>query len=92
MKQLTKAQITIGILSYFSIIWALIENLTRSSFIIVDVVVFALIALAVMLVLSVIILSILEWIKIFDLKTNAVITLVTLMSFGISLLIITIPK
>jgi hypothetical protein len=92
MKQLTKAQITIGILSYFSIIWALIENLTRSSFIIVNAVGFALIALAVMLVLSVIILSILEWIKIFDLKTNAVITLVTLMSFGISLLIITIPK
>lgn len=92
MKQLTKAQITIGILSYFSIIWALIENLTRQNFIIVDVVAFALVALVVMLVLSFIILSILEWIKIFDLKTNALLTLVTLMCFGISLLIITIPK
>lgn len=89
MKQLTKAQLTIGILSYFAIVWALFENLRQTTDAILDIATITIVALVVMLILSFIILGILEWVKIFDLKTNAILTLITLMTFGLSLLLIT---
>ena len=91
MDQLTKAQITIGILSYFAIVWALFENLNKTTAETLQVIGITLGALVVMLVLSFIILSILEWVKIFDLKTNSLLAMITITVFGISLLMITAP-
>ncbi|MEF8879716.1 MAG: hypothetical protein V5A64_04925 [Candidatus Thermoplasmatota archaeon] len=87
MKQITKAQITTGALAFFAIVWGLFESIRQSSDILISLGIIAL-ALIVMLILSFIIMSILEWIRVFDLKTNALITLVTLCTFGVSLLLI----
>ena len=81
MEDRTKAKLTIGFLAFFASMWMtflIYENpLITAGMIIV--------LLAVMLVLSYVIITILEWISIFDLKTNAILTLVVLTTFMITL-------
>lgn len=78
MNQLTKAQLTIGLLAYFATIWDLILRRTYSDTLYVAGVV--LLHLVLLLVLSYIILALLEWVRIFDLKTNSILTLLVLIT------------
>jgi len=82
MNQLTKAQITVGLLSFFATVWPLVQKISSS----IDVAIVAriVILLVVLLVLSIVILGILEWVNIFDLKTNSVLTIMVLITLGIS--------
>ena len=86
MQERTKAQITIGLLAFFSSVWILIEY-ARSYPILFDAVGIIIILFVVMLVLSYILIAILEWINIFELKTNAILTLIVLTAFMINLTI-----
>jgi predicted transglutaminase-like protease len=86
MQERTKAQITIGLLAFFASVWILFEGMQPYSNPIYSIgIVFLL--LVVMLVLSYVIISILAWINIFDLKTNAILTLIVLTAFMINLTI-----
>ena len=73
MKDLIKAQITIGLLAFFATVWVVALNqiytdLFNSILIIVSMFVTT-------MILSYILLAILEWANIFDLNTNAILTL-----------------
>jgi hypothetical protein len=82
MQERTKAQITIGFLAFFSSMWILIEQSFTNPLYMIG---YILLVLAVMLILSYVIIAILEWIHIFELKVNAVLTLIVLTSFMLSL-------
>ena len=84
MQERTKAQITIGFLAFFASMWILTEQ-TKMYSNPIYVVGIVLLLLVVMLVLSYVIISILEWIGLFDLKTNAILTLIVLTTFMINL-------
>ena len=84
MKDLTKSQVVIGLLAYFATVWILIEVAKSYGEPLFAVGIVALMFI-VMLVLSYIIMTILEWIKIFDLRTNAVLTLIVLTTLMITL-------
>ena len=83
MNQLTKAQISVGLLAFFATMWGLVRQITPSSDLIIA---FGIISIlfVVLLVLSVVLLGILEWVNIFDLKTNSILTLIVLITVGIS--------
>ena len=83
MNKLTKAQITVGLLAFFATMWGLVRQITLSSDLFIN---FGRIGIlfAVLIILSVILLGILEWVKIFDLKTNSILTLIVLVTLGIS--------
>lgn len=83
MNQLTKAQITVGLLEFFATMWGLVRQLTLSSNLLIALGRIG-ILFAVLIILSVILLGILEWVKIFDLKTNSILTLIVLITVGIS--------
>jgi len=76
MRDITKAQLTIGLLAYFATIWELMIN-PGSSGILVTIGV-AVLVLVLLLILSYVIIAMLEWVKVFDLKTNAILTLIVL--------------
>jgi len=82
MQERTKAQITIGFLAFFSSMWILIEQTFTHPLYMIG---YILLVLAVMLILSYVIIAILDWIHIFELKVNAVLTLIVLTSFMLSL-------
>lgn len=86
MQERLKAQLTIGLLAFFASMWILLEQAKTYSnpFYAVGLVILLLI---VMLILSYIIIAILDWIGIFDLKTNAILTLIVLTAFMINLTI-----
>jgi hypothetical protein len=86
MQERTKAQLTIGLLAFFASVWILFEQARSYSYPIYAVGIIVLL-LVVMIVLSYIIIAILEWINIFDLKTNAILTLIVLTAFMINLTI-----
>ena len=79
MNDLTKAQLTIGLLACFAMAWGLFLQAWEASD---QLMAFALAIgqLIAVIILSVILLGLLEWVKIFDLKTNAVLTLIVLIS------------
>jgi hypothetical protein len=86
MENRTKSQIMIGLLAFFASMWIIIQwalNYAEPLMILGII----LLLLVVMLVLSYILISILEWMAIFDLKTNAVLTLIVLTTFMITLTI-----
>ncbi len=83
MNQLTKAQIAVGLLAFFATMWGLVRQLTLSSDLLIALGRIG-ILFAVLIILSVILLGILEWVKIFDLKTNSILTLIVLITLGIS--------
>ena len=76
MREITKAQLTIGLLAYFTTVWDLIFLKTSSAPIIQIGII--LLQLVLVLVLSYVILALLEWVKVFDLKTNSVLTFLVL--------------
>ncbi len=78
MRDLTKAQITIGLLAYFATIWELVFNMDYSN--LINAIGVIILQLVLILVLSYIILALLEWIRIFDLKTNSVLTLIVIVT------------
>ena len=86
MQERTKAQITIGLLAFFSSVWIIFEQVRvyENMFYSIGMVVLLLI---VMLILSYVIIAILDWIGIFDLKINALLTLIVLTAFMINLTI-----
>jgi hypothetical protein len=84
MEDRTKAQITIGFLAFFASMWILIQETLKSYENPLYIAGLLLILLVVMLLLSYIIISILEWINVFDLKTNAILALVVLTTFMIT--------
>jgi hypothetical protein len=78
MREITKAQITIGLLAYFATIWDVVLNRSFSNaFYAVGMVVLQLVLL---LILSYVIIALLEWVKVFDLKTNSILTLFVLVT------------
>lgn len=81
MRDVTKAQITIGLLAYFATIWDLVLNLDYSN--LVNATGVIILQLVVILVLSYVLLAILEWVRIFDLKTNSILTLLVLVTVRI---------
>ncbi|MCK4364693.1 MAG: hypothetical protein KAW45_01445 [Thermoplasmatales archaeon] len=86
MQERMKAQITVGLLAYFASVWILYEQ-AKSYPILLDAIILIIVLLVVMLVLSYVIIAILEWVNIFELKTNAILTLVVLVAFMINLTI-----
>jgi len=84
MQERAKAQLTIGILAYFASVWVLFDYM-RNNHIFMDAVILIVVLLVVMLVLSYIIITILEWVNVFDLKTNAILALLVLIGFMINL-------
>lgn len=84
MQERTKAQITIGILAFFASMWILIEQTKQFSEIYYSLL-FIILVFVVMLVLSYVLIALLDWINIFDLKTNSIITLIVLSTFMITL-------
>jgi len=79
MRELTKAQLTVGLLACFAMVWGLAQQALNASdqMFAFLVVVLQLVAI---IILSIIILGILEWVKIFDLKTNSILTLIVLIA------------
>lgn len=84
MQERTKAQLTIGFLAFFASMWIFFQEVMNNTDLLY---VFGLLVLLliVMLIISYVMIAILEWIGIFDLKTNAVLTLVVLATFMITL-------
>jgi len=82
MNQLTKAQITVGLLANFATIWPLIEQakISAEPLLAIGLIVLHFIVL---IVLSIVIIGMLQWVKIFDLKTNAILTLFVLVTLNI---------
>ena len=92
MKELTKAQLTVGLLAYFATVWEIIIPIFRGTntdlFLSAGIIVAQ---LGLLLVLSYAILVLLEWVKVFDLKTNAVLTLFVLITMS-TMRILTIAR
>jgi hypothetical protein len=84
MQERLKAQLTVGILAYFASVWIMYEQ-AKSYPVLLDAIILIIVLLIVMLVLSYVIIAILEWINIFDLKINAILTLIVLTAFTINL-------
>jgi len=86
MRDLTKAQITIGLLAIFATGWGFFTRThslyQNDFFLVIGLTALQLIAL---IVLSAVIITILEWMDIFDLKTNSIVTLITLVTFSMVL-------
>ncbi|MBN1861774.1 MAG: hypothetical protein JW840_09985 [Candidatus Thermoplasmatota archaeon] len=78
MREITKAQLTIGVLAYFATIWDVLLNQSYSDiFYTIGIVILQLVLL---LILSYVIIALLEWVKVFDLKTNSILTLFVLVT------------
>jgi len=79
MREITKAQLTVGMLALFATMWELVLGSSNM------VLAVGMVALqgVVLLVLSYTLIALLEWVGVFDLRTNAVLTLVVLVTFRI---------
>jgi hypothetical protein len=78
MREITKAQVTIGLLAFFATIWdVLLIQSYDNMFYTIGIVVLQLVLL---LILSYVIIALLDWVKVFDLKTNAILTLLVLVT------------
>jgi hypothetical protein len=81
MREITKAQITIGLLAYFTTMWDVLLNRAYPNiFYTIGIVVLQLVLL---LILSYVIIALLEWVKVFDLKTNSILTLFVLVTLNL---------
>lgn len=78
MKDLLKAQLTIGLLAYFATAWGIVTNKQYANY--VEATPWLVLQFVVMIILAYVILLILQWVRIFDLKTNALLTLIVLVS------------
>lgn len=86
MNQLTKAQFTISFLACFSLGWGLIKEAVSTQLYLESIGIVALQFLAIVII-TFVLLSILKWVDVFDLKTNAVITFITVLTLGLTLII-----
>jgi hypothetical protein len=77
MREITKAQLTVGLLALFATMWELAFN-SPTVWLALEIVV---LQAVVLLVLSYTLIGLLEWVHVFDLRTNAVLTLVVLVTF-----------
>jgi hypothetical protein len=78
MREITKAQVTIGLLAFFATIWDVLLNRSYPNmFYTIGIVVLQLVLL---LILAYVIIALLEWVKVFDLKTNSILTLLVLVT------------
>ncbi len=88
MREITKAQVTIGLLAFFATFWDVFINQSYSNlFYTIGIVILQLVLL---LILSYVIIALLEWVKVFDLKTNSILTLLVLVTLKL-LTILNIP-
>jgi hypothetical protein len=78
MREITKAQITIGLLAFFATIWDVI--FTQSYPTPLYTIGMIILQLGLLLILSYVIIALLEWVKVFDLKTNSILTLFVLVT------------
>ena len=78
MREITKAQVTIGLLAFFATIWGVLIDGSYPN--IAYTIGIAVLQLVLLLVLSYVIIALLEWVKVFDLKTNAILTLLVLVT------------
>lgn len=78
MREITKAQLTIGLLAYFATIWDVLLNQSYPN--ILYTIGIAVLQLILLLILSYVIIALLEWVKVFDLKTNSILTLFALVT------------
>ena len=83
MKDLTKAQITVGLLSYFTTVWGHVLFRTYEDIVAALGLIF--VQFILMLILAYIIMFLLQWVRLFDLKTNTIITLLVLIGLGITI-------
>ena len=88
MREVTKAQLTIGLLAYFATVWDIILHSSHLGM--VYIFGYAVLELVLFLILSYVLIALLEWIKVFDLKTNSVLTLFVLVTLNI-LAVLNIP-
>lgn len=86
MREITKAQITIGLLAFFATIWEFILNKTQPT--LPEIIGMIVLQLVLLLILSYVTIALLEWVKVFDLKTNSILTLFVL----VTLKLLTIVK
>lgn len=86
MNQLTKAQISISILACFSLGWGLIQE-ALTTYSLIEAIGYIGLQLATIVILTVVLLSILKWVDVFDLKTNAILTYITVITLGLTLLL-----
>ena len=77
MRDLMKAQLTVGILACFSMVWALGQQAINASD---QLVAFGIVLLQLfaIFILAIILVGILKWVDIFDLKTNAVLAFIAI--------------
>jgi len=78
MRDVMKAQLTIGLLAFFATIWDIWLNRTYAN--ITYTIGLIILQLVLLLILSYVIIALLEWVKVFDLKTNSVLTLFVLVT------------
>ena len=81
MREVTKAQLTIGLLAYFATVWDILLNPAQVS--IAWLFGYAVLELVLLLILSYVLIGLLEWVKVFDLKTNSILTLFVLVTLNI---------
>jgi hypothetical protein len=74
MKDITKAQIAVGLLSFFATIWRIALNQDYSD--IANAMFIIVVQFVAIMVLSYVLITILEWVDTFDLQTNSILTLV----------------
>ncbi len=78
MREITKAQVTIGLLAFFATIWDVLLNQSYDN--ILYTIGLLVLQLVLLLILSYVIIALLEWVKVFDLNTNAILTLLVLVT------------
>lgn len=74
MKDLLKAQLGIGLLAFFATVWIVALNQDYSN--LADSIIVILAQFVATMVIAYVLLAILEWVDIFDLNTNAILTLI----------------
>ncbi|MEM0466192.1 MAG: hypothetical protein QXL17_01315 [Candidatus Thermoplasmatota archaeon] len=84
MRELTKARLTVGLLAFFASVWIVIRKIFISFDQLFITFGFIVLLLFVILILSVVILGILEWVHIFDLRTNSILTLIVVIVISVS--------
>ena len=81
MNERAKVQISIGLLAYFATLWAVLEQWGFSQPL--ETIGILILQLILMIILSYVIIAILEWVSIFDIKTNAILTLLVLVTMKV---------
>lgn len=79
MQELRKAQITVALLACFALSWGLFQDAFEATNR-TDAIGLVIAQLVAIFIIAMVMMSLLEWINIFDLKTHAILTLLVLVS------------